>query len=108
MTAVNKEVLSGTDAVTISCQVTGITAQLQTVKWTSGGTDVKSLTDPNDYTVDVGSLVGGNTQTTTLAVAAAKTTADVNYSCVITPAAQDDATEVSTAVALNVYSKSSV
>ena len=107
MTAVNKEVLSGTDAVVISCQVTGITAALGTVKWTnSGGTDVKQLTDPGDYTVNDGSFDdGSNSQTTTLTVAAAKTTTDATYSCLITPKSPDDATEVSTSVTLNTYSK---
>ena len=98
----------GTDDVVISCQVTGITATLGTVKWTFGGTEVADLTDPGDYSINTGSLVNSNSQTTTLTVKAAKTTADRNYSCLITPAAQDDATEVSTVVALNVYSKSLV
>ena len=107
MIAANREVLSGTDAVVIGCTVTGISAQLGTVKWTNSvGTDVTTLTDASDYTVADGSLVSGNSQTTTLTVAAAKTTADATYSCLITPAADDDATEVSTSVALKVYSKS--
>ena len=107
VTAVNKEVLSGTDAVEISCEVTGLTAALKTVKWTnSGGTDVTTLTESSSYTVNAGTLEGGNSQTTTLTVAAAQTTADANYNCVITPASQDDETEVSTSVALNIYSKS--
>ena len=107
MTAVNKEVKSGTDAVEISCQVTGITTELGTVKWTnSDGNDVTTIADAASYTVTDGSLVSGNSQTTTLTVAAAKTTADATYSCLITPAGQDDATEVSASVALNIYSKS--
>ena len=107
VTAVNKEVLSGTDAVVISCQVTGITTELGTVKWTnSDGNDVTTIADAASYTVTDGTLVGGNSQTTTLTVKAAQTTGDRNYNCLITPAAQDDATEVSTSVALNTYSKS--
>ena len=107
VTAVNKEVLSGTNDVVISCQVTGITAQLGTVKWTnSDGNDVTTISDSSSYTVTDGSLEGGNSQTTTLTVKAAQTTGDRNYNCLVTPAAQDDATEVSTSVVLNTYSKS--
>ena len=106
VTAVNKEVLSGTDAVVISCQVTGITAELGTVKWTnSNGDDVTTSADASSYTVTDGSLESGNSQTTTLTVAAAKTTSDATYSCLITPKSPDDATEVSTSVTLNTYSK---
>lgn len=109
MTAVNKEVLSGTDDVVIACQVTGITTELGTVKWTnSDGADVTTSADAASYTVTDGSLVGGNSQTTTLTVAAAKTTDDTTYNCLITPKSPDDATEVSTSVALNTYSKCDV
>ena len=104
VTAGNREVLSGTDAVVISCKVTGLTAALQTVKWlkTDGGTDV--TTGETGYTSNIGSLVG-DSQTTTLTVASAQNTADSTYTCLITPAAQDDATEVSTVVTLNTFSK---
>ena len=106
MTAVNKEVLSGTDAVVISCQVTGITAQLGTVKWTNSvGADVTTSADAASLVVNAGSFDNTDSQTTTLTVAAAKTTADATYSCLITPAGDDDPTEVSTSVALKVYSK---
>lgn len=107
VTAVNQEVLSGTDNVVIECQVTGLTAALDTVKWTnSDGDDVTTIAASSSYAVSDGTLQGGNSQTTTLTVKAAQTTGDRNYNCLITPAAQDDATEVSTSVALNTYSKS--
>ena len=102
VTAGNKEVLSGTDAE-ISCQVTGLTKQLQTVKWKkSDGTDV--TTGVTGYTSKPGTF-GGGSQTTTLTVASAQNNADSTYSCLITPAYQDDATEVSTPVQLNVFSE---
>lgn len=103
ITAVNKEVLSGSDAVIIECQVTGLTAQLKEVKWKkSDGTDVTS--GVTGYTASPGSYSGGS-QTTTMTVASAQTTADSTYKCHITPATQDDATEVITDVKLNVFSK---
>ena len=104
ITAVNKEVLSGTDAVVISCTVTGLTAALQTVEWhKSDGTDVTS--GVTGYTSSAGSISSGGSQTTTLTVASAQNNADSTYNCLITPGTQDDATQVSTPVTLNVFSK---
>jgi hypothetical protein len=101
VTAGNKEVLSGTDAVVISCKVTGLT-NTASVKWEkSEGTAVKGTTG---YTVVEGQLDIG-TQTTTLTVAKAHTTADADYKCKITPAAPDDTTVIITTVSLNVFSK---
>ena len=103
VTAGNKEVLSGTDAVEISCKVTGLTKQLQTIKWmNSGGTEVSN--GKAGYTSILGQFDSGS-QTTTLTVASALNSVDSTYSCVITPAAPDDATEVSTPVKLNVFSE---
>ena len=103
VTAGNKEVLSGTDAVLISCRVTGLTRQLQTVKWhNSGGTEVSNSV--TGYTFVPGQYSDGS-QTTTLTVASYQNNADSTYSCLITPAYQDDATEVSTPVQLNVFSE---
>ena len=103
VTAGNKEVLKGSDAVEISCEVTGLTAQLQTVKWgKSDGTDV--TTGVTGYTSKEGTF-GGGSQTTNLTVASSQNNHDSIYSCVITPAAQDDATEVSTLVKLYVFSE---
>ena len=107
VTAVNQEVLSGTDAVVISCQVTGLTVALGTVKWTdSNGNDVTTLATKSSYTVNDGTLQGDNSQTTTLTVASAQTGSDATYSCLITPGSPDDTTEVSKSVTLKVYSKS--
>ena len=98
----NKEVLTGTTAE-ISCKVTGLTAVLQTVKWEkSDGTDVTS--GFQGYTSNDGVYDNGS-QTTTLTVDGELNTVDSTYNCLITPSTQDDATEVSTAVTLSVFSK---
>ena len=101
VTAVNKEVLTGTPAE-ISCKVTGLTAALKTVKWLrSDGTDVAD--GVKGYTSN-GGIFDDGSQTTTLTVAGEVNTADMTYNCIITPSSQDDATEVSTAVTLNIFS----
>ena len=107
VTAENKEVLVGTDAVVISCQVTGLTVPLGTVKWTdSNGNDIKTLaTYGSSYVIDDGTLLGGNSQTTTLTVLSPQTSSDATYICLITPGFPDDTTELSKSVALNTYSK---
>ena len=98
----NKEVLTGTTAK-ISCNVTGLTAALQTVKWEkSDGTDVTS--DVPGYTSNDGVYDNGS-QTATLNVDGELNTVDSTYNCLITPATQDDATKVSTGVTLNIFSK---
>ena len=101
VTAVNKEVLIGTPAE-ISCKVWGLTAALQTVKWEkSDGTDVTSGVPgyiSNDGIFDDGS------QTTTLNVAGELNTVDSTYKCLVTPATQDNATEISTEVTLDIFS----
>jgi hypothetical protein len=102
VTAGNTEVLSGTDAVQISCKVTGLTKMASVIKWEkSDGTVVEGT---NGYTVVEGQFDSG-TQTTTLTVAKAHTTADADYKCIITPAAPDDTTVITTTVSLNVFSK---
>ena len=104
----NKEVLSGADAVVISCKVTDIPAALQAVRWeltdSRGVTDV--TTGVTGYTSDEGSFAT-NSQTTTLTVASAQTYSDRKYTCLITPALADDAdaTEISTIVSLDVFSE---
>jgi hypothetical protein len=81
--------------------VTGLT-KTASVKWEkSDGTAVK---DTTGYTVVEGLLASG-TQTTTLTVGKAQTTADADYKCIITPAAPDDTTVITTTVSLNVFSK---
>ena len=79
--AVNKEVEVNTMA-TISCDISGITKQLDSVVWTKDGTDVKTLSADN-YVVSPGTY-DSNSQTTTLTVKAAANTADSTYTCAIT------------------------
>ena len=101
----NKEVESGTD-ITVSCVVTGITQQLNAVKWTKAGTDVTTLTEDNSYVVSAGTY-GSNSQTTTLTVKAAANTADSIYTCVITSNEWLE-TDKGTPVALNVFGKAEI
>ena len=81
MQPTNKEVETGTETF-ISCIITGITKQLDTVVWTKDGTDVRTLSADN-YVVSPGTY-DSNSQTTTLTVKAAANTADSTYTCVIT------------------------
>ena len=92
----------GTDT-TISCIVTGISRQLDTVKWTKDGTDVTTLTEDNSYVVSAGTY-SSNSQTTTLTVKAGVNTADSTYTCVIT-SNEWELTNKQTIVTLNVFSK---
>ena len=102
VTAGNQEVKTGTNDVVISCKVSGLTVQLGSVIWQSStGTPL----DGSGYTKNDGSLQGDNTQTTTLTVASAQVNSDSTYSCLVTPGSQDDPTEVSQSVVLNIYSK---
>ena len=78
---INKEVESGTDTA-ISCIISGITKQLDTVVWTKDGTDVTTLSGGN-FVVSPGTY-DSNSQTTTLTVKAAANTADSTYTCAIT------------------------
>ena len=91
---------SSTDA-TISCVVSGITKQLDTVVWTKDGTDVTTLTEDNSYVVSAGTY-SSNSQTTTLTVKAAVNTADSTYTCAITSNEHDDSNKP-TSVALLVF-----
>ena len=101
VTALNKEVLTGTTAE-ISCKVTGLIATLKTVKWEkSDGTDV-TIGMPG-YIFNDG-IFDDNSQTTTLTVAGEVNTVDSTHKCLITPATQDNATEISTEVTLNIFS----
>ena len=89
----------GTD-VTVSCVISGITRQLNAVVWRKDGTDVTSLSGSN-YAVSEGTY-GSNSQTTTLTVNAAASTADTTYTCAIT---SDEwlVTNQQTSVILNVF-----
>ena len=101
MLAVNQEVEQDSDA-TISCVITGITKQLDTVVWRKDGTDVTTLSE-DSYVVSAGTY-NSNSQTTTLTVKAAVNIADSTYTCVI---ASNEWLQVNkeTAVTLNVFSK---
>ena len=70
-----------TDA-SISCIITGITEQLDSVVWTKDGIDVTTLSDSN-YIVTPG-IYSFNSQTTLLTVKADANTADSTYTCAIT------------------------
>ena len=97
----NKEVESGTDA-TISCIITGITKNLDSVIWKKSGTGVTALSGSN-YVVSAGTY-GSNSQTTTLTVKAAANTADSIYTCVVS-STEWEITNRETNVALNVFGK---
>ena len=101
VTPTNKEVETSTDA-TVSCVITGITQQLDSVVWRKDGTDVTTLSGGN-YVVSAGTY-GSNSQTTTLTVNAAANTADTTYTCAIT---SDEWLETNreTTVVLNVFCK---
>ena len=93
---------SNADA-TLSCVITGITQQLNSVVWKKGGTDVTTLTEDNSYVVSAGTY-GSNSQTTTLTVKAAVNTADSTYTCAF-DSSEWLQTDKETAVVLNVFSK---
>ena len=104
VTAASKEVLSGTDAVVISCEVTGLTKKAS-VQWVnSDDDDVTTLTTAT-YVVEQGELSDAGTQTTTLTVPSGPTTADKDYTCQITPASPDDIAPISKTASLNIFSK---
>jgi hypothetical protein len=98
----NKEVESGTEA-TVSCVISGITRQLDSVVWTMDGTDVTTLSGGN-YVVSEGTY-RSNSQTTILSVKADTNTADSVFNCVIT-SNEWLVFNKQTNVALNVFGKS--
>ena len=96
---------SGEEA-TISCVVSGLTAPLDSVQWqNSGEVDVATLADYSQHYEFVAGDLVGDTQTTTLKVlAAASTTADTTYTCVIASVEWAE-TAHKTIVSLLVFSK---
>ena len=96
---ISKEILAESEA-TISCVISGITKQLDSVVWTKGGTDVRTFSGGN-YIVSAGTY-GSNSQTTTLTVKAAVNTADSTYTCVITSNEHQE-TNKATTVSLDVF-----
>ena len=107
VSAVNNEVLSGTDAV-ISCKITGITEAITVIIWEdSDNEDVRTVTDTaNKYTVDFGTFNEATfSQTTTLEVKALENTEDRTFSCHIT-STEWNKSDDSTDVKLNVFGRS--
>ena len=99
--AVGQEVKEGSTETTISCQITNLAAKA-TVAWLdgSGGTDVTTLTNKADFTVDEGAYNNG-AQTATLKV---KTpTGDTSYYCKVTSGSPSTSDPSETAVPLNTY-----
>ena len=99
--AVGQEVKEGSTETTISCQITKLAAKA-TVAWLdgSGGTDVTTLTNKDDFTVDAGAYSNG-AQTATLKV---KTpTGDTSYYCKVTSGSPSTSDPSETAVPLNTY-----
>ena len=84
MVAGHKEVQKHTEAV-ISCTVTGLTKQLDRVKWTTGDYEEIATDDGDGYIIDTGSDgFSGDTQITTLTVPLSETDEDKAYICLIT------------------------
>ena len=101
VTTVNKEQLTGTEAV-ISCTVKGLTKQLQTVKWTKSDNS-PVISGQDGLTIDSGTF-SVSSQTTTLTVAGPQNNLDTTYNCVIT-AHEYGFVEKSTTVNLKVFSE---
>ena len=81
ITPIHKEQLAGT-AATLSCKVSGLTKQLDEVKWTSStGTPIAPGED--GYRVDVGTF-SGESQTSTLIIRGDVNVADSSYNCLVT------------------------
>ena len=104
VTAAHKEQLLGTTA-TISCIVTGLTKELDRVKWTKS--DNSQITSgQGGFTIANGGF-SGDSQTTTLTVDAKQNNVNTSYNCLITSNEHAE-TDKSTAVTLKVFSKSNI
>ena len=89
---------------TISCVVTGLTKQLDTVAWQKPG-DAPITNGQEGYTIADGSWDSGtNSQTTILTIPVAENAADQVYTCVIT-SNEHGITAQKTAVNSNVFSE---
>ena len=91
---------------TISCVVSGLTTQLDSVAWeTSGGSPVTPGEGAEDFKIDLGTYQpASNSQTTILTVPGTSNGADAAYNCVIT-SAEHKQTDDKTAVNSNTFSK---
>ena len=107
MEAKNSEVLINTQA-TISCVITGLTEQLNTVTWEKPNGAGVITHDVDGYGIVEGSYESSsNSQTTVLTIPAGENTADSVYTCVITSnehGVSADRTDVNS----KVFSKSKV
>ena len=102
--AKNSEVLTNTQA-TISCVVSGITQQLNTVTWEKPDGAGAITHTQEGFLVDVGTYNSGTkSQTTILTIPADKNIADNIYTCVIT-SNEHGVTSQKTGVNSNVFSK---
>ena len=101
--ALSAEVKAESAETTISCKITGLAAKA-TVVWLDGpgGTDVTTVTDKADFTVEQGDYNGG-AQTPTLKVKANSAKSDKNYVCQVTSTSPATSDSSETAVPLNVY-----
>ena len=102
VTAVGQEVKEGSTETTISCEITKLAGQA-TVAWLDGpgGTDVTTLTNKADFTVDQGTLNSNNAQTATLKVK--NPTGDTNFYCKVTSGSPSTSDPSETVVPLNTY-----
>ena len=90
---------------TISCVVTGLTKQLDAVKWEKPHSGDVITNGTEGYRIDIGTYQEGSySQTTILTVPAAANKADATFSCVIT-AAEYEELNTKTAVNSNVFSE---
>ena len=91
---------------TVSCDISGLSAKVQTVVWKKDDTDVTTLSDGNTYTPDIGGdSFDVDTQTTTLEVSSPdSTTRTISFTCVVTDPSDGVKTEEET-VDLVFYSK---
>ena len=99
ITATSKELEEDTDAV-VTCVVNGITQQLDDVHWRKAGVQ---LNESPNYSINEGTFNPTLfSQTTTLSVAAAATSEDAVYECVITSNEWVE-TDLKTQVSLDVF-----
>ena len=87
---------------TVSCDISGLSAKVETVVWKKDDTDVTTLSDGNTYTPNVGGDSFNDTaktQTTTLEVSSPDATHGTTFSftCVVTDPTDGVATEEETA-----------
>ena len=91
---------SAAETFTLACAVSDLSAQVVTVVWSKGDTDVTSLSDGTTYTPDVGAASydsGAQTQTTTLAVSGSDTARDdMEFTCKVTDPSDGTSTEEET------------